>query len=136
MWKPQMIPLADEWDAMLSRTEPMESQTVAEDVKPWTIKGIGPEERNAAIAAADRADVLIGEWMCRAIRSQVKLDQRTDIASSGPSSGSPETSSENFTQIAQLIEIARGMQSLSGISTRTAALPIALIRAKLKAAKG
>lgn len=133
-----MIPLADEWDGLiLNRTEPMESQTVAEEIKPWTIKGIAPEHRNAAIAAADRADVLIGEWMSRAILSQVKIDQRTAVASattqSGPATG---PSASGLAEITQLIEIAKGLQGLEGVSDRTKGLPLSLIRERLKAAKG
>lgn len=115
----------------------MESQTVAEDIKPWTIKGIAPEHRNAAIAAADRADVLIGEWMSRAILSQVKIDQRTAVASattqSGPATG---PSASGLAEITQLIEIAKGLQGLEGVSDRTKGLPLSLIRERLKAAKG
>lgn len=49
-------------------------------VKPWTIKGIGPEERNAAIAAAERVGMTIGEWLTRAIRTQVQADHQADRA--------------------------------------------------------
>lgn len=49
-------------------------------IKPWTIKGIGPEVRNAAVAAADRAKQPIGEWMSRAIRSQVQADRQESRA--------------------------------------------------------
>jgi hypothetical protein len=40
----------------------------------WTAEGIGPEERNAAIAAAEREGLTIGEWLTRAIRTQVQAD--------------------------------------------------------------
>src|SRR6201985_1853864 len=53
-------------------------EDASDRVKPWTIKGIAPEERNAAIAAADRQDMTIGEWLSRAIRAQVQADQRSD----------------------------------------------------------
>ena len=49
-------------------------------VKPWTIKGIPPEERNAAIAAAQRDDQTLGEWMARAIRSHIQSDRQQDRA--------------------------------------------------------
>jgi hypothetical protein len=130
-----MIPLADEWDAMLSRTEPMESQTVAEDIKPWTIKNVAPEHRNAAIAAADRADLLIGEWLGRAILSQVKIDQRTSVAAPGAAT-SGETPSTSLSEIEALIRIARDLASVPGVSDRTKGLPLSLIRERLKAAKG
>ena len=53
-------------------------EDASDRVKPWTVKGIAPEERNAAIAAADRQDMTIGEWLSRAIRAQVQADQRSD----------------------------------------------------------
>lgn len=49
----------------------------ADKVKPWTIKGIPPEIRNAAIAAADREKMSIGTWLGRAILAQVKSDHGT-----------------------------------------------------------
>ena len=58
----------------------IDSPTGSNRVKPWTIKGIAPEERNAAIAAADRAGQTIGEWLTRAIRSQVQTDHHADKA--------------------------------------------------------
>jgi hypothetical protein len=42
--------------------------------KPWTLKGIPDEERNAAIAAARRAGLPIGAWAMRAFRTQIQLD--------------------------------------------------------------
>src|SRR4051794_4238948 len=58
--------------------ETVEAAETADRVKPWTIKGIPPEERNAAIAAADREGLTIGEWLTRAIRTQVQADHRSD----------------------------------------------------------
>lgn len=52
----------------------------SDDVKPWTIKGIPPEVRNAGIAAAGREKMTIGEWLARAIRSQVQSDRQQDRA--------------------------------------------------------
>ena len=40
-------------------------------IKPWTIKGIPPEARNAAIAAAQCNDLAIGPWLRRAVLAQV-----------------------------------------------------------------
>lgn len=45
---------------------------MSEVVKPWTVKGLPPEERNAAIAAAKREGVTIGDWLARAIRHYVQ----------------------------------------------------------------
>lgn len=45
---------------------------MTDDPKPWSIRGVHPEVRNAALAAAKREGVTIGEWLDRAIRSHVK----------------------------------------------------------------
>jgi hypothetical protein len=44
--------------------------------KSWIIEGIGPEERNAAIAAADRAGQRIEAWLTRAIRALVQAERQ------------------------------------------------------------
>jgi hypothetical protein len=59
-------------------SETIEAGDTTDRVKPWTIKGIPPEERNAAIAAAEREGLTIGEWLTRAIRTQVQADHRSD----------------------------------------------------------
>src|SRR3954470_5652497 len=59
-------------------SETIEAADTTDRVKPWTIKGIAPEERNAAIAAAEREGLTIGEWLTRAIRTQVQADHRSD----------------------------------------------------------
>jgi hypothetical protein len=38
-------------------------------VKPWTIKGIAPGRAKRSVAAAQRADMSIGQWLTRAIRT-------------------------------------------------------------------
>jgi len=49
----------------------MESD-MTDEPKPWSIRGVHPEVRNAALAAAKRDGVTIGEWLDRAIRSHIK----------------------------------------------------------------
>lgn len=49
-------------------------------IKPWTIKGIPAEERNAAIAAAKRGKMSIGDWLSRAIRVAVQADRQDQRA--------------------------------------------------------
>src|SRR4051795_12629284 len=49
-------------------------------VKPWTIRGIAPEERNAAGEAAKRAGMNLGEWLSRAIRAQIQSDNQASRA--------------------------------------------------------
>lgn len=50
------------------------------DPKPWTVKNIPPEERNAAIAAAKREGMELGPWMARAIRTAIQTDRQADRA--------------------------------------------------------
>lgn len=57
---------------------PPETDQPSDAIKPWTIKGIPPEARNAAIAAAERADQNIGEWIARAIFTAIKADRQAD----------------------------------------------------------
>ena len=45
--------------------EDVEREEASDRIKPWTIKGIAPEERKAAITAADRQDMTIDEWLSR-----------------------------------------------------------------------
>src|SRR5690242_13080259 len=59
-------------------SETDEALETTDRVRPWTIKGIPPEERNAAIAAAEREGLTIGEWLTRAIRTQAQADHRSD----------------------------------------------------------
>lgn len=49
-------------------------------ILPWTIKGIEPEARNAAISAAKREKQTLGEWMARAIRNQIQSDRGRERA--------------------------------------------------------
>lgn len=36
------------------------------EIKPWSLKGVSPEARNAAIAAAARDKMPVGQWVARA----------------------------------------------------------------------
>lgn len=49
---------------------------MTDEPKPWSIRGVHPEVRNAALAAAKRDGVTIGEWLDRAIRSYVKSGRK------------------------------------------------------------
>ncbi|MDN7352154.1 hypothetical protein [Acetobacter senegalensis] len=49
---------------------------MTDDPKPWSIRGVHPEVRNAALAAAKREGVTIGEWLDRAIRLHVKSGRK------------------------------------------------------------
>jgi hypothetical protein len=111
-------------------------------VKPWTVKGIAPEERNAAIAAADREDLTIGEWLTRAIRTQVKADHQSDrlpVALDPPSRKADTRSDrqadlvdlERMVALAQTLATANGQPIPVGITRAT----YSLMREHLKALK-
>src|SRR3954447_25366316 len=82
-------------------------------VKPWTIKGIPPEERNAAIAAADREGLTIGEWLTRAIRTQVQTDYRADrlpVALDPPLFSASDRQSD-LADLERVVELAKTLAS-------------------------
>ena len=97
----------------MSETVGLAEESVHEEaldrVKPWTVKGIAPEERNAAIAAADRADMTIGEWLSRAIRSQVQSDHQADRAPVpvGNAGISPSDRQSDLSDVERMIALAR-----------------------------
>jgi len=58
---------------------------MTDDPKPWSIRGVHPEVRNAALAAAKRDGVTIGEWLDRAIRFHIKnIKNSGEVASDKP----------------------------------------------------
>ena len=64
---------------------------MSDNIKPWTIRGIPPEERNAASEAAKRSDMNLGEWLRRAIRTQIQQElqsSRAPVAVGQPQSDS------------------------------------------------
>ena len=53
---------------------------VSDSIKPWTIRGIPPEERNAASEAAKREGMTLGDWLRRAIRTEIQRQAQADRA--------------------------------------------------------
>ena len=47
---------------------------------PWSIRGVPAEARNAAMDAAKREGMSLGEWLDRAIRHQVKATRKDEVA--------------------------------------------------------
>jgi hypothetical protein len=81
-----------------------------DEIKPWTIKGVAPEARNAATAAAGREKTTIGEWIARAIRTQVQSDRQKDRAPVvvGPASVAPPVGIDEIERlIAATAELAK-----------------------------
>ena len=50
----------------------------SDGVKPWTIKGVPPDIRNAIIAHANREKMALGEWIARAGRAYIQSDRNKD----------------------------------------------------------
>src|SRR3954452_24710531 len=120
-------------------SETDEALETTDRVKPWTIKGIPPEERNAAIAAADREGLTIGEWLTRAIRTQVQTDHRPDrlpVVLDPPAFSASDRQSdladlERVVALAKTLASANGEPIPSGITRAT----YSLMREHLKALK-
>lgn len=56
------------------------SENQSDSVKPWTIRGVPPEVRNAIIAAADRSDMTVGEWVSRMGLRQIQQEVQASRA--------------------------------------------------------
>src|SRR3954465_7103377 len=97
-------------------SETDEASETTDRVKPWTVKGIAPEERNAAIAAADREGLTIGEWLTRAIRTQVQVDHRSDRLPVALDPPPPSTSDRqsDLADLERVVELAKTLASANG----------------------
>jgi hypothetical protein len=120
-------------------SETDEGLETTDRVKPWTIKGIPPEERNAAIAAADREGLTIGEWLTRAIRTQVQADHRSDrlpVALDPPASFSSDRQSD-LADLERLVSLSEKLASATGqpIPPTITRATYSLMREHLKALK-
>src|SRR3954447_17348867 len=111
-------------------SETDETSETTDRVKPWTVKAIPPEERNAAIAAAEREGLTIGEWLTRAIRTQVQADHRSDrlpVALDSPLMSKVDRQAdladlERMITLAEKIASANGQPIPPGITRATYAL--------------
>src|SRR3954449_112188 len=96
--------------------ETIEAGDTTDRVKPWTIKGIPPEERNAAIAAAEREGLTIGEWLTRAIRTQVQADHRSDrlpVVTEIPASVTADRQSD-LADLERLVSLSEKLAAANG----------------------
>jgi hypothetical protein len=53
---------------------------MADQSKPWTIKGVPPDIRSAIIAHAAKEKLSLGEWIERAGRAYIQADRQQDKA--------------------------------------------------------
>src|SRR3954454_16635267 len=96
--------------------ETIEAGDTTDRGTPWTIKGIAPEERNAAIAAAEREGLTIGEWLTRAIRTQVQADHRSDrlpVTLDPPHSSASDRQSD-LADLERVVELAKTLAAANG----------------------
>ncbi len=127
--------MSDQSDQVAAEADPAPDQS--DRVKPWTIKGITPEVRNAAIAAANRADQAIGEWLSRAIRNQIQSDHQVDRSPVRADRARPENAAAGLAEVAQLVAMAKELSDMTGTPPPKAVSHTAygLIRDRLKAIK-
>jgi hypothetical protein len=97
----------------------MADQSDQSDPKPWTIKNVAPEERNAAIAAAKRDKMDLGPWISLAIRQKIQADRQVDrapvpIEIPENSSVRPTASEIDLTALERMMAIAEKVAAMSG----------------------
>lgn len=122
---------------MTDATADQKAEADTTRVAPWTIKGIPPEIRNAAIAAAKRERQTIGEWLGRAIRAQVQAGTQADRA---PVPVSPQAAvpQADMSEVERLIQMATTLASTPGAEPVPKAISRAangLIRDRLRQIK-
>ncbi len=114
-------------------------QASEDRVKPWTIKGISPEARNAAIAAAERARQPIGEWVSRAIRSQVQTDRQESRAAVPvqPQAAPASDPAADLAQLERLVALASSLSAAGAPPPKAVSRgAYGLIRQRLSEMKG
>lgn len=116
------------------RLSGVEGRLMTETVKPWTVKSLPPEERNAAIAAAKRDGVTIGDWLARAIRHYVQHGNKPPAAT-GPEV--PEITPEQArAEVRELVSLISELSQAGAAPPKSvAAQAYGLIRQRLKNVK-
>jgi hypothetical protein len=88
------------------------------EIKPWTIRGIRPEIRNAAIAAAKRDKLELGEWFNRnipAIIQHIRRQNRMPAVRPEPASVRPEARlSDYLNELERMAEIMLQVRDATG----------------------
>ena len=95
-----------------------------DDIKPWTIRNVPPDVRNAALAAAKRRGVDIGELVSRALLSDIQAERQEQRAPAVVPAPVPEPAttpakSEGF---ARPFDLAGSAQLLAGMAQVLGAL--------------
>ena len=77
----------------------------------WTVRDVGEADKAAALAAAKRREMPIGEWLGEAIRAYIAAEREPMGEVLPPSRGLPALSLED---IAQAVEIAARIAEIQG----------------------
>ena len=106
--------------------------------KNWVINGIAPEDRDTAVAAADREGLSIAEWLSRAIRLQAMADRqpgRTPVTVPPPSG--PAAGGTDLAAIERMIAAAVSLAGVTGEPPprQLQRLAYGLLREQMKALK-
>ena len=82
----------------------------------WSVRGVSPEARNAATAAAERANVSIGEFLGRAILSQIKADRErgTSVATVPSTPTEPLSAAQILDDVTSLLTTAAAVSQVTG----------------------
>ncbi len=108
-------------------------------IKPWTIKGIPPEIRNAAIAAADHEGQTLGEWFSRAIPAMIQQSRqqnRLPVPVDRPVR--PSDPEADLAEIERLMGVVKDLHAVTSAAPpkRLTALAYSLVSTRMKIIKG
>jgi hypothetical protein len=102
----------------------------------WTVRGVPKRYRDAASAAAARADLSVGAWLCRAIEQAVQAERAPIDAL--PAAPPPRLPAAGVGELAELMRAAQAMAEATGVPIPKAAArhAVALMTGELRAARG
>jgi hypothetical protein len=105
----------------------------------WTVRGVPKRYRDTASEAAERADLSIGAWLCRAIEQAVQAERaplEVTVAAAAPAA--PRPAAAGVGELAELMRAAQAMAEATGvrIPKATARHAVALMTGELRAARG
>jgi len=107
-------------------------------IPPWTIKGVPPEIRHAAVTAAKNADQTQAEWLSRAIRTLIQHDRQQNRLP--VLVGQPVRPSDPEADLAEIERLMGVVKDLHGVTSapppkRLTSLAYSLVRARMMAIK-
>ncbi len=86
---------------------------MSDSIKPWTIRGVAPEERNAAGEAAKRSDMTLGEWLSRAIRTEIQQAKQANRVPVPVGQPVGQPTADSLTALSDVERIATAMRDMA-----------------------